>query len=153
MTHSRCCHERRATTLVEFAVVAPVTFLLIFGLIIGGLGVFRYQEVASLAREGARYASVRGAEYQAEAGNPAATPEDVYNNAILPNAVALDPNKLGYSVTWLYPDKSVQHIINDNYETVQTNTVTVTVTYQWVPELYLVGPLTLTSSSTMPLTY
>jgi hypothetical protein len=33
------------------------------------------------------------------------------------------------------------------------NYVTVTVTYNWMPELYLVGPLTLTSTSKMPMSY
>ena len=33
------------------------------------------------------------------------------------------------------------------------NTVTVTVHYTWFPELYLVGPITLTSTSTMPMSY
>ena len=33
------------------------------------------------------------------------------------------------------------------------NYVTVTVTYQWYPEFLLVGPITLTSTSTMPMTY
>jgi hypothetical protein len=33
------------------------------------------------------------------------------------------------------------------------NTVTVTVTYQWFPELYLVGPIVLTNSSTVPMAY
>ena len=38
-------------------------------------------------------------------------------------------------------------------EAVVRNYVTVTVTYQWVPEMYLVGPLTLQSTSQMPMTY
>ena len=33
------------------------------------------------------------------------------------------------------------------------NYVTVTVSYQWMPELYLVGPLNLTSSSQMVMSY
>jgi hypothetical protein len=30
--------------------------------------------------------------------------------------------------------------------------VTVTVSYQWFPEIYLVGPFNLTSTSSMPIT-
>src|SRR5262249_38934504 len=118
-----------------------------------GLGVFRFQEVASLAREAARYASVRGGDYQKETGNAAATPESIYQNAILPNAAILDPKYLTCNVSWHFSDKAVDHIVNDNYETVQTNTVTVTVTYQWYPEWFLKGPITLSSTSTMPLSY
>src|SRR6266404_7733612 len=63
---------RPGATVVEFAVVAPVTFLLILGLIVGGLGVFRYQEVAHLAREATRYASTHGGQYQLD-GLPTST--------------------------------------------------------------------------------
>ena len=66
---------RRGVTLVECAIIYPLTLLLVLAIIIGGLGMFRYQEVASLAREGARYASVRGAKYaQTVAGATAANP-------------------------------------------------------------------------------
>ena len=58
--------RRRGVAAVEFAVIAPVVLLFAFGLIVGGLGVFRYQEVAHLAREGARYASTHGGMYRQE---------------------------------------------------------------------------------------
>ena len=92
--------RRRATTAVECAFVFPVTFFLIFGLLIGGMGVFRYQEVANLAREGARYAIVHGSKYQSATGKAAATSTDVYNNAILPKVVSLDTGQLHYTVSW-----------------------------------------------------
>ena len=47
--------RRRGTTTLEFAITCPIVFFLVFAIIVGGLGVFRYQEVAALAREGARY--------------------------------------------------------------------------------------------------
>src|SRR5260370_29294594 len=109
--------RRRGAVILECAIVYPITFMLVFGLIIGGLGVFRYQEVGFLAREGSRYASLHGATYQLETGKPAATASAVYNNAILPKAVALDPSKLTYSVAW-NPDNKAG------------STVTVTLTYQ-----------------------
>ena len=34
-----------------------------------------------------------------------------------------------------------------------TNYVSVTVTYTWLPELFLVGPITLSSTSTLPMAY
>ena len=52
--------RRRGAAAVEFAAVAPVLILLLFGTVVGGLGIFRYHQVATLAREAARYASVRG---------------------------------------------------------------------------------------------
>ena len=131
--------RRRAATLVECAMVCPVLFLFVFGLIIGGLGVFRYQEVASLAREGARYASVRGAKYEGVTGQPAATPAAIYDNAVKPRIVSLDPSQVTYQVSW-------------NTDNRQGSMVIVRVDYQWVPEAFL-GGITLSSTSTMPMSY
>src|SRR3954470_23328755 len=91
---------RRGTTTVEFAITCPIAFFLIFAIIVGGLGVFRYQQVAAAAREGARWASVHGGWYAEDTKKPAATASDVYTNAILPAANALNPSRLTYSVTW-----------------------------------------------------
>jgi Flp pilus assembly protein TadG len=144
-------HRHRGTTTVEFAITCPIAFFLIFAIIVGGLGVFRYQEVASAAREGARWASVHGTDYAMDTKNPAATPADIYNNAILPALTALDTNKLTYSVTW---DKNNTPLYTDaNYEKPMGNTVTVTVNYQWFPEMWLVGPYNLTSTSTAQMQY
>jgi Flp pilus assembly protein TadG len=91
----------RGAVVVECAVVYPVVFLFILGLLVGGMGVFRYQEVAHLAREGSRYASLHGTSYAQTTGKAAATDTDVYNNAILPNVVALDTRQLKYTGTCL----------------------------------------------------
>src|SRR2546421_3371267 len=91
---------RRAASLVEFAIVAPLAFLLLLGLVIGGLGIFRYQQVAFLSREATRWASVHGAKYAQDTGQPAATPADVYQQVIVREATALDLSRLTYSVTW-----------------------------------------------------
>jgi len=145
-------HRRRGTTTVEFAITCPIAFFVIFAIIVGGLGVFRYQQVASAAREGARWASVHGGQYAEETNKPAATPADIYTNAILPAAGALDPSNLTYEVTW---DKSNMplEVVGGNYEKPTGNTVTVTVNYQWFPEMYLIGPYALTSTSTAQMAY
>jgi Flp pilus assembly protein TadG len=136
---------------VEFAVTCPLALFLIFATITGALGAFRYQQVASLAREGARWASVHGMEYERDTNRAAATPQDVYQKAILPSAVALDVNKLSYSVTWDTTNEPLT--VHEDYEAPTGNTVTVTVTYIWLPETYLVGPFTLTSTSTAQMVY
>jgi Flp pilus assembly protein TadG len=136
---------------VEFAVVCPIAFFLIFATIVGGLGIFRYQQVAALAREGARWASVHGKQYADETGNPAATPEEIYNQAILPLAVALDPDRISYSVTWDADNAPLT--VDEDFETPTGNTVTVTVNYQWFPGMYLAGPYTLTSTSVAQMMY
>ena len=104
-----------------------------------------------LAREGARWASVHGSEYALDTGNPAATPEDVFNTIILPGAVALDADHLTYEVTWNSSNEPLT--VDENYEQPFGNTVSVRVNYTWFPELFLVGPFTLTSTSTAQMVY
>jgi Flp pilus assembly protein TadG len=139
MTRRHLRRKRRGATLVESAIIYSVTLLIMIGLIVGGLGLFRYQQVASMSREGARWASVHGAEYEVVTNQPAATAEDVYNNAIITKAVAMDPGNITYSVVW-------------NPDNMQGSSVSVTVNYQWIPEAYF-GGVTLTSTSTMPMSY
>jgi hypothetical protein len=47
--------------MVEFALVAPLFFLLLFGIIEAGRFVFYHEILANATREGARYAIVNGA--------------------------------------------------------------------------------------------
>jgi Flp pilus assembly protein TadG len=143
--------SRRAAVTVESAFVMPVLLFLIVAIVVGGYGVFRFQQVAVLAREGARYASVHGGQYQRETGNPAATQQDVYNNAVLPLATSIDPAQLSCSVSW-NTNNMPSHMSRD-YEKPVANTVSVTVSYTWLPEVYLVGPFTLSSTSTVPMSY
>ena len=143
---------RRAATTVEFAVVAPLTFLLLLGLLIGGMGIFRYQEMAHLAREASRWASVHGTQYATDTGKPAATANDVYQNVISNQAAALDLSKLTYSVTWNTSNSPYHTTIVNNAVVPVTNTVTVTVTYQWIPEAFL-GGITLSSTSVSTMSY
>lgn len=143
--------SRRGVTTVEFAVACPIAFFLLLTTIVGSLGVFRYQQVAALSREGARWASVHGGQYAQETGNPAATPEDVYREAIQPLAVALNPARLSYEVTW--DETNMPLSVHEDYETPRGNTVSVRVSYEWFPEAYLFGPLVLTSTSTERMSY
>jgi Flp pilus assembly protein TadG len=151
MRYTSLSRRRKGATVVECAIVYPAVFLLLLGLIVGAMGIFRYQEMASIAREAARYASTHGAQYRKDAGLPIGTStdwqNDIYTNAIQPNMVSLDPNSLSYTVAW--PDVVNLPGTPDNWP---GSKVTVTLTYQWFPEVYLVGPLNLTSTSSMPIT-
>jgi Flp pilus assembly protein TadG len=126
--------------VVEAALVYPAAFLLILGLISGGLGIFRYQEVASLAREGSRWASTHGSQYAQDTGKTAAASQEV-TNYVQSKAVGLDLTKLSVATTW-----------NPNNQP-RNGVVTVTVSYQWSPEVYLIGTITLSSTSRMPMSY
>jgi hypothetical protein len=117
--------------------VYPVTMLLIIGTVVIGLGVFRYEQLQSLAREGARFASVRGPDYVAsQSGNTEATTSTVltYVQTLAVGLSGLNCTEVTYSSNTI------------------PCTVTVTLTYTWVPEGYFESQ-TWTASSTVLVTY
>jgi hypothetical protein len=122
-------------TTAECGVVYSLTMLLIIGTIVEALGVFRYQQVSLLAREGARWASVHGQTYQQENNAAAPTSQDVLDNAITPMIVGLDSSQLTCTLT------------------MSATTASVTLSYNWTPEGFFKTPITLTSTSIMPITY
>jgi Flp pilus assembly protein TadG len=121
---------------VECAVVYPVTMLLLMGSLILGMGVFRYQQLQSLAREGARYASVCGANYAAANGSVATT------STVLSHVQAMAVGLSGLNCTGVSYTSTTQ----------LPATVTVTLTYTWTPEGFY-QPVTWTATSTEIVTY
>jgi Flp pilus assembly protein TadG len=105
MHHRPFRKKRRAATTVELAIVLPVTFALVLAIMIGGVGVFRYQQVAHLARETARFASVHGGQYaKNHSGNIAAgtlpnVNEDYLTSFAKSRAVGLDKSQLKVKAT------------------------------------------------------
>jgi Flp pilus assembly protein TadG len=125
---------RRGAVLVEFAVVAPVALMLILMIMVSALAVFRYHEIASVTREAARWASVRGGGYAYTTGKPAVTADDISNYV-----------------------KTHTHSLNGAAVTVQftaNNTIIVESSYVWKPEVLglskLIGPITMKSRSEVP---
>jgi len=155
--------KRRGAVVVESAVILPVLFLLVIGMCVLGPGVFRYQQVATLAREGARYASVHGAQYAAEQSaltSSTVLPADyaeIYNKAILPRAVAMDTDSIVFdssSVVW--PNGKSPIVANPNSTPPGAPliaTVSVTVRYNWIPVVNFINPIMLSSTATMPMSY
>ena len=170
---------RRGATAVEAAFVLPVAFTFILGMVVMGLLIYYYFQVASLAREGARYASVHGYQYYSDTGTNKLV-SDIYNTAIAPTAAGLNSSNLSYQVYWGTATTSgngtslVWTLVGSNtsssnfwssnapaisYNPYSTppgeplyNSVRVTVSYQWKPPLYI-GSVTLTSMSEMPMSY
>src|ERR1700722_19671026 len=91
--------RRRAASLVEFALVYPVVLMLSVGVVIVAMAVYNYQQVASLAREGARWASVHGGQYNQETGGALATSDNI-KTAILSKAVGMDTSELSVTASW-----------------------------------------------------
>jgi len=148
---------RRGAVLVESALVYPVVFMILFGIIMLGLAVFRYQQVAFISREASRYASVRGALYASETGNSAATADDVYNKSIKVNAAGMNTSAITYSVTWNTDNKQYHTTTKTDAATGElqsvyiTNYVTVTVTYTWNTGIF--GSIPVSSTSSVPVSY
>ena len=136
-THHRT-GRRRGVVMAEAGIVYSLTILLVMETLVVGLGIFRYQEVAHLAGEGARWASIRGATYQAEREAAAPTVQDVIAGAVVPRSMLLDRTKLTATLTW------------DNASTPKT--VSFTLNYQWTPEMFLV-PVVLRCTATQPVSY
>lgn len=162
MTHRPPARRRRGAVALETAIVYPAMVFLLLLLIVGGMGVHRYQQVACLAREAARWASVRGTDYQKETGNSPPTRQEILQKAVLPLATGMDPEKLTLQVHWI--DSATGEVVEWDNSAKAPATLTagdepvasrlrVTVTYQWSPELLLTGPLTLRSVAEAPMTF
>ena len=145
-------HARRGTAALEFALVGSITTIILLGLIIGGLGISDYQQVAYLAREASRYASTHGAQYATDTKNAAATATSIYNNAIVPHAVGLNLNQLTYTVTWNTSNAQFHTVTVGGVTTKVANTVSVTVTYKLAANAYL-GGITLKSTAVATISY
>ena len=126
--------RRRGVVMLESAVVYSVVLMLLLGTMVMGLGVFRYQQIAALAREGSRWASVHGPTYQSEQNQSAISNTDVMTNAILPKALVLDTTALTCQLTMTNGKASV------------------TLTYKWTPEAYF-SAITMNSTSVTPILY
>lgn len=93
--------RRRGQALVEFALVAPIFFLLLFAIIDFGRYVYYVQVLNNAAREGARYAIVHGPE-----GIPSTGPPDEPSGAAVTAKVrsylvgVIDGGNLTITPTW-----------------------------------------------------
>jgi Flp pilus assembly protein TadG len=128
----RRSHNRRGAVVVEMAIVGPVAFLMLIGFVICCLGIFRYNQVAALAHEGARWASVRGRNFEKINHRKPITADEIRANVIVPRAAGIDLKRVKCDMT-VDATRSV---------------VSVTVSYTWLPEAYF-GSITLSNTATM----
>jgi Flp pilus assembly protein TadG len=127
-------HKRRGAVAVESAFVVPIAIVLLLAIFAGALGFSTYQQVAEMAREGSRWASVRGSSFGQSTGGQTPTSTDLYNNVLQPRLVNMDTKYLTYSL--VYDANS---------------TVTVSVSYQMSLPIY--GTMTFSSTSTSAVTW
>src|SRR5688572_7540202 len=122
--------KRQGAVLVEVAVVLPLLLLLLLAAIDTASAVYRYQQVATLAREGARYASVHAGMYAEEKKLPVATVTDVKTFAVMPRAVNMTAEKLSCTLTWVHGSTYPYSVSNDSGQR-KTNHVRFIVSYPW----------------------
>ena len=133
-------NQRRGATLVEAAIIYPIAVLLTVGLMIFGMGVSRYNQVAGLAREGARWASVHGAQYASDHPSGISVSGTSIKDYLVTNKMAaMDSDALTVTAAW-------------SPSNAKGGEVTVTVSYNWIPEAYW-GSITFTSTSKAIVTY
>jgi hypothetical protein len=130
MLHNPRTARRAGATVVEAAIVLPIVFFVILALLIGGVGVFKYQEAAHIARQTARYASVHGNQYaQDNAAAIAAGTLPTVDKAYLTkyaqtNVITLDPSQLqvGVNLTMVTPGATAASTIESvSWDTVLEN--------------------------------
>jgi Flp pilus assembly protein TadG len=154
--------RRRGAALVEMAVTQAVWFVLLFGILLGGILIFNYQEVAWLSREASRRASVRGNQYAQQTGKPSPTQADILQTVVLPLASTMDPSQLtvevflvdgstGAVTPWDGSDKAVYVVLGDGSKV--ANRVRVRVTYVWGPTFLTGGAITVQSVSEAPMAF
>jgi Flp pilus assembly protein TadG len=124
-------NKRKGAAAVEFALVAPVFVLLVFGMIEYGRMVMVQQVITNASREGARQAVLDGT----SAANVTTTVNTYLTNGAVSGAtVTMNPTNPATAVSGT------------------PVTVTVSVPYtavSWLPAPFFLGNATLTSTSTM----
>jgi Flp pilus assembly protein TadG len=142
---------RPAATTVEAAIVYPLVFLLLVGLLVGANGVYVWQQTAHLARVGARYAATHSTNWAKDSGKPAATSQEVYDQAVVKQAAGLDLSLLKCDVSYANANQPYTTAPDSSGNLVtKQNVVTVTISYRWTPIAYFTKG-TLQSTASMPI--
>jgi Flp pilus assembly protein TadG len=100
----KLAHDDDGAAMVEFAIVSVIVLVMVFGTIEFGLATWQRNTTASDAREGARYAIVRG-----ENSGRVATQDSVAN--YLKRRSSLDTSRVRVYVVW-NPDKKPGSVVS-----------------------------------------
>lgn len=144
---------RRGAAIVETAIVFPLLALLVIMAIDLTGGIYRYHQIATLARAAARYASVHAGQYTEETGQPAATIETIRTSVLNPLSVGMESNKLTCALTWLPTGSNYPYRTDSSTGSRKQNVVRVQLSYPWRPISLFLYPVTLTSTSEMTISY
>ena len=145
--------------LVEFALVAPVFFLLLFGIIEGGRFIFYYETLNNATREGARFAIVHGENSRLPYGpvpigsSKASSDSDAspIRDRVIQTAIGMPAS--GISFPAINPCPSAAYTVNpcyypDNGRSHQVK-IRATYTYSSLIPLVPLPPITVQAESTL----
>jgi len=134
---------RRGATLVEFALVAPMIFLLFIGIAAGAWYVFEVSAINNSARTAARF-EVAAANFQSSSGLPDCDASPIVNAALVSPAKAAAGPFAGAITTSTLQNTAVDPSGTD----VLGCTVTITVPFSPIESLLHIGPSSISSSFT-----
>ena len=132
---------RRGQTSLEFGIIATAFLFFIFAITNMAQAVYAYNWVAYAAREGSRWAAVRGADI-VNSGTPMTTSSDV-SNYVEGETRGLNLSNMSVAATWSDPTEK------------PGSTVLVNVTYKFnfTAPFTSLGPITMGSTSQMVISY
>jgi Flp pilus assembly protein TadG len=147
---NRLVRGERGSTLVEFGATAGILAMSMFGLMIMCQAIYAYHYVSEAAREGTRFAAVRGSSCSGLAAGCPASASDVQTYVQNLSYPGIQPSLTSVSTTWAaYPSGGgcAPSATCNN----PGNAVTVKVTYSFPLSIPFVGSKTLTMTSTSDL--
>jgi Flp pilus assembly protein TadG len=119
--------------MVEAAISLTLFFMLVFGIVGFGRGVWAYSWASHAAREATRWACVRGE----ASGHP--TTSGAVSDFVKQHAPGLDQSRITVSTTWPDGDQKAGHVVQ------------VTVQYNVTKLVPYVPAMTVSSRSQMPI--
>jgi Flp pilus assembly protein TadG len=138
---TRSSRRGRGQALAEFALVAPVFFMLLFGIIEAGRFIFYYEILNNATREGARYAIVNGE----NSFNPTGPPQQPGGEDVIARvraaAFGVPGSLVAVTPTWAGSPA--------NNERGTTVTVSATYTYSSMVPIVPLPPITVTAESSL----
>lgn len=149
---------RVGQAMVEFALVAPIFFLLLFSIVEAGRFIFYYETLSNATREGARYAIVNGANVDPfgcptgppASGSPACDPSgaDVVAR-VRQTAIGMPGSGISVQRCWWYTACDFgTHGDGDNARGASV-TVAASYTYSSLIPLVPLPPITVTAESSL----
>jgi Flp pilus assembly protein TadG len=140
---SRARRSSRGQTLVEFALVAPMFFLVLFSIVEGARFIFYYEMLNNATRDGARYAIVHGE----NSFDPTGPPNDPTGADVITRVKQSAVGILGSAVT-VTPTWTIAGVPAPN-ERGTTVTVHASYTYSSVIPIVPLPPITVEAESSL----